>query len=185
MYKLTVLLFLAPLLAGAQHQIEITKSFESYFALKERGEFRDFSAFFPEELVSAVPGPQLEASITQTFENPAFHTLVEQGQVDSISTAVIHEGISYASVHYSFKMTITMNPESDFSMFDFILQSIRNTVPEDQVQADFTNGVIEVHQTGLLYAIRKPSDTWKFMEINPQLLDIARRIIPKEVFAVI
>ncbi len=185
MYKLIILFLFLPLLSQAQHQLEITNSFNTYFSLKEQGEFRDFAAFFPEELINSVPGPQLEASITQTFENPAFRIQVANGQIDSISSPVSHKGTNYASVNYSFHMTITMNPESDFSMFDFILQSVRNTVPESQIEADISKGIIEVKQTGLLYAIQKPADSWKFLEINAQLLDVARQIIPSEVLAVI
>lgn len=177
------ILLCLPQLLAAQAANDLEHYFDTYFDHKEKGDFPACASFFPEEVLQAVPGPQLEASITLTFENPAFSIRVDSGALDSISSPIMYEGTEYIPMQYSYGMTITMNPEAGFGMFDFILQSVRNTVPEKEIEADVSAGKIRVRrQTGIMLAIRKSGGPWKFMEINDQLIDIARKFIPEAVF---
>ncbi len=173
------------MLCQAQYSSDLSSSFHEYFGFKAQGNYTKFSTYLPDELVQLMPPPQLEASITQSFQNIAFSILVADGTINSISDEVQHENIRYASVNYSYVMTITMNDSTDFGMFDFVLQSLRNTVPEERITADIAEGKIVVNQTSLMYAIQKPEDAWKFIEVNSQLQDIAKKIIPPEVMETI
>ncbi len=177
-----LLFLLFPALTMAQSADGITSRFNEYFGLKERGEYQKFVQYVPEELVKLMPEPQLSASITQTLDNPAFSIQVDSGRINAISPEISFENTAYASVDYSFRMTIRMNEDS-FGMFDFILQSLLNQVPEERVEADVTKGTILVRQKSRMVAIRKPSGSWKFLEINDQLADLVGKIVPEEVLA--
>lgn len=184
--RLLLALFLAtPVLCQGQKTTEISHSFYEYFGYKAQGDYAKFSSYLPDELIQLMPPPQLEASITQSFQNIAFSILVADGTINSISEEVQHGDIRYASVSYSYVMTITMNDSTDFGMFDFVLQSLRNTVPQERITADVAEGKIVVNQTSLMYAIHKPRDRWKFLEVNSQLKEIAHKIIPPEVIETI
>ncbi len=101
----------------------------------------------------------------------------------SISEVIEHENVKYALVNYSFNMMVTFTSEAESSMFDMMKQNFIQQYGEDQISVNEEAQTITIQQNSNLFAVKDAQyeGSWKFLEKNDQLQQIADQIIPTEV----
>ncbi len=181
MRLILTLIILLPLALQAQHKEEITKTLNEYLAHSESGDFLKSLDYMPDEFFNLVPRAQMEAMLTETFDNPDLGIAMQDGEIHEISNEVVHDDIRYATVDYQYTMTFTNKKESNTEALNMMKEYFAAQVGEENVRVDEEKQAIEVIKKSTMYAISKPDQGWRFIEKSSDLDQVIDQIIPAEV----
>jgi len=189
----TLLTFLVTSMAiaaafGQTDKDEIKKTFEKYFQaieLKDNSKSLDyiypkfFDHFPKDRMLEAMDRMKADTTIIITMDNP---------HVTSISETLELNGIKYARIDYSFKMTMailatedeTESTEKDFNQADVTYEILKEKYGDKNVVYDRETSKLDINVTNAMYAINDPAyPDWKFLEKKENLKPLLEKILPK------
>jgi len=171
---------------------EIKKTLDGYFlAVSQKDNAKTLDYIYP-KLFEKFPKDKMLEALDKRETDTAIIVTFEKGTITSISETMELDGIKYAYIKYSFKITMTIKAdttdsgadgENDLNSADFTYELLKEQFGEQQVQYDREKSIINVNMTeNFMYAISNPVyEGWKFLEKKPNLMPILGELLPKKV----
>lgn len=171
---------------------EIKKTLDSYFlSVAQKDNAKTLDYIYPKLFEKFTKDKMLEA-LDKMESDTAIIVTLDKGTITSISETMELDGIKYAYIKYTFKMTMTIKAdttdseadgEDNLNSADFTYELLKEQFGEKQVQYDREKSSFNVNMTeNYMYAINDPVyKGWTFLEKKPNLMPILGELLPKKV----
>jgi len=170
---------------------EMKKTFENYFqTVVQKDNEKTLDYMYP-KLFEKYPKDKMLGAMDKMKEDTTTVITVDNANIISISETFELDGIKYALITYSFKMTMIImatgdKSEStvgeDYNQADFTYEILKEKYGDKNVLYDQENSKLDINVTSEIYAIKKPTyKDWKFLEKKDSMKQLLEKLLPKKV----
>lgn len=170
---------------------EVKKIFEEYFTTVIQKDNEKTLEYIYPKLFDNFPKDKMLESLNKLKADTLSVTTLENGIVENISEILEIEGIKYALVKYSFKMTLKylknngnkkLMEGEKYTIADFTHTMLKEKYGEKNVKYTKKTSTFEVNVSNEMYAVKDPVyKDWKFLEKKGSMKPILNKLLPKEV----
>jgi len=176
---------------GQTDKDEIKKTFEEYFKTVEQKDNAKTLDYIYPKLFDHFPKDRMFQAMDRMTADTTTIITMDNAIVISISENLEIDGIKYALIKYSFKMTMTIKEtndetetdgEDDFNPTDFTYEMLKEKYRDKNVSYDRENNRLDINVSNELYAINDPTyKDWKFLEKKDRMKPMLEKLLPKKV----
>lgn len=176
---------------GQTDKDEIKRIFIDYFqTVEQRDNAKTLNYIYP-EVFRHFPKDRMLEAMDKMKADTTTATTMGDAVVASISETLEIDGVKYALIRYSFRMTMTMmtadensniDQEENFNSADFTYEMLKEKYGEKNVNYDREHNKLDVNVTNEMYAINAPAyKEWKFLEKKESMKPVLEKLLPKKV----
>jgi hypothetical protein len=176
---------------GQMDKDEIKKTFENYFRTVQQKDNAQTLEYIYPKLFEHFPKDRMLEAMDRMKADTTTIIALGNPSVTGISEPLELDGIKYARIRYSFKMTMTIvttgeetesTEDEDFNPADFTYEMLKEIHGDKNVVYDRENSKIDINVTNEMYAINDPTYTgWKFLEKKDSMKPVLEKLLPKKV----
>lgn len=160
---------------------EILDVHQRYMQTVEQQDNAATLGFIYPKLFKLYPKGMMLQSMNKASADPSIAIAMHNPKVDNISGSMEHKGIKYATVGYSFLMTMQILVANE-KMTEFTHTFLTDNYGEENVAFDSASTTFNIQVQNELYAINDPEFTgWKFLEKKESMQILVEQILPKKV----
>jgi hypothetical protein len=176
---------------GQTDKDEIKRIFDDYFqTVEQRDNAKTLNYIYP-ELFYHFPKERMLEAMDKMKADKTTAVTMDDLSVASISETLEIDGVKYAVIKYSFRMTMIImkvdensnnDREEDLNSTDFTYEMLKEKYGEKNVNYDREHNTLDVNVTNEMYAINAPAyKEWKFLEKKESMKPMLEKLLPKKV----
>jgi hypothetical protein len=176
---------------GQTDKDEIKRTFKEYFqTVAQKDNAKTLGYIYP-TLFDLFPKDKMLQAMDRMKADTSTRITMEKDSVISISETLELDGIKYALLKYSFKMTMTIlatadesdtEGEEDTNPSDFTYEMLKEKYGEKNVIYDRVHNKLYVNASNEMYSIFNPTyKGWKFLEKKESMKPTLEKLLPKKV----
>jgi hypothetical protein len=176
---------------GQTDKDEIKRIFDDYFqTVEQRDNAKTLNYIYP-ELFYHFPKERMLEAMDKMKADTTTAVTMDDLSVASISETLEIDGVKYAVIKYSFRMTMIImkvdensnnDREEDLDSTDFTYEMLKEKYGEKNVNYDREHNTLDVNVTNEMYAINAPAyKEWKFLEKKESMKPMLEKLLPKKV----
>jgi len=176
---------LTPAAFGQTDSEEIKKSFARYFhTLEQKDNAKTLDYIYP-KLFDHYPKDRILLAMDKMKADTTSSVTMENAAVTNVSETLQVDGIKYAVVNYTIKMTMTfIATEDEANPADLTYEMLKEEYGDQNIVYDRENSKIEVNVANEVYAINDPAYSgWKFLEKKENMKPVLEQLLPKKVMS--
>ncbi len=194
--KKVVFIFLltAMLSLKTQGQInneEIKVTFENYFKTVEQKDNSQTLEYIYPKLFEIFPKVKMLEAMNEMKADTTTIITISNDSIINISETYELDGIKYALIKYSFKMTMKIleskndsenEIDEDINKAELTYDLLKAVYGEKNIIYDKENSTLFINTTNEMFAIKNPLyKEWKFLENKENMKPILEKLLPKKV----
>ncbi len=176
---------------GQMNKDEIKLTFEKYFESVEQKENEKTLEYIYPKLFEIYPKNKMLDAMNKKKADTTTDITISNDSIINISETFELEGIKYALIKYSFKMTIKFSEtknetesseNEDFNKAELSYELLKEVYGEKNTIYNKENSTIYINVSNEMFAIKNPSyNDWKFLENKEKMKPILEKLLPKKV----
>lgn len=167
----------------AQDQEAIKKEAQKYYDIMESQDLvKSLDLVYP-KLYDIVPRQQMEEAFKGILNTGIFNLRLEDFKIIKISNTTEKDGVKYALVTYSQKISMQLVEKMEQSVIDKMLVSFKENYGDKNVTYNAATTTFVINHPTSMFAINDPNygSTWTFLENKAEMNELLPQIIPAEV----
>jgi hypothetical protein len=176
---------------GQMNKDEIKLTFEKYFESVEQKENEKTLEYIYPKLFEIYPKNKMLEAMNEMKADTTTAITISNDSIIHISETFELEGIKYALIKYSFKMTMKFSEtknetesseNEDFNKAELSYELLKEVYGEKNTIYNKENSTIYINVSNEMFAIKNPSyNDWKFLENKENMKPILEKLLPKKV----
>lgn len=184
MKHITVLLisFLIVTNLSAQDKEVISQEVGKYFETLKAKDVKASLEYIYPKIFEIAPKGKIEQSMNETFNDPTLELNFKDLAIGTVSDVIVQDGVKYALIAYSYKMTIKSLEDLGKDFEKQLLGTYIDMYGKNNVEYDKKTKTYSIAVTTSMYAINSPKYSgWKFLENKKGMEIILQKLIPESV----
>ena len=176
---------------GQMNKDEIKLTFEKYFESVEQKENEKTLEYIYPKLFEIYPKNKMLDAMNKKKADTTTDITISNDSIINISETFELEGIKYALIKYSFKMTMKFSEtknetesseNEDFNKAELSYELLKEVYGEKNTIYNKENSTIYINVSNEMFAIKNPSyNDWKFLENKENMKPILEKLLPKKI----
>lgn len=185
---LSILIFTFTLFApcvAQDHKAELDSVFQGFWEVTEKKDAWGTMDYMYPRLFEIAPKKMLVNAIQDTYADTTVELGFSNSSISNISSLLVVEETKYASIDYSFTMSIALlnlAEEDVADMLAYLLQVYQDQYGKNSVRLDEKARRFDIDVDATMYAIHAPEyGEWKVIEKKPEYQALFEQWFPKKV----